>query len=290
MSIISTKYLLQDAQAKGYAVPAFNIHNAETIQAIVEVCSEMQSPVILAGTPGTFKHIAFEEIYALCSAYSRSFKIPLAIHLDHHETLADIRRKVNAGVRSAMIDGSHFPFAENVKLVKSAVDFCHLNDCSVEAELGRLGGVEDDMDVDEESAFLTDPQEARRFVEQTGVDSLAVAIGTAHGLYTKKPKIDFQRLGEIRKVVSVPLVLHGASDVPDEYVRRTIALGVCKVNVATELKIAFSNAVKAWFADNPDGNDPRFYMRVGMEAMKAVVRSKIRVCGSAERLQLLQEA
>ncbi|ELN2734779.1 tagatose-bisphosphate aldolase subunit KbaY [Pluralibacter gergoviae] len=290
MSIISTKYLLQDAQAKGYAVPAFNIHNAETIQAIVEVCSEMQSPVILAGTPGTFKHIAFEEIYALCSAYSRSFKIPLAIHLDHHETLADIRRKVNAGVRSAMIDGSHFPFAENVKLVKSVVDFCHLNDCSVEAELGRLGGVEDDMDVDEESAFLTDPQEARRFVEQTGVDSLAVAIGTAHGLYTKKPKIDFQRLGEIREVVSVPLVLHGASDVPDEYVRRTIALGVCKVNVATELKIAFSNAVKAWFADNPDGNDPRFYMRVGMEAMKAVVRSKIRVCGSAERLQLLQEA
>ncbi|EQB4443522.1 tagatose-bisphosphate aldolase subunit KbaY [Pluralibacter gergoviae] len=290
MSIISTKYLLQDAQAKGYAVPAFNIHNAETIQAIVEVCSEMQSPVILAGTPGTFKHIAFEEIYALCSAYSRSFKIPLAIHLDHHETLADIRRKVNAGVRSAMIDGSHFPFAENVKLVKSVVDFCHLNDCSVEAELGRLGGVEDDMDVDEESAFLTDPQEARRFVEQTGVDSLAVAIGTAHGLYTKKPKIDFQRLGEIREVVSVPLVLHGASDVPDEYVRRTIALGVCKVNVATELKIAFSNAVKAWFADNPDGNDPRFYMRVGMEAMKAVVRSKIRVCGSAEHLQLLQEA
>lgn len=290
MSIISTKYLLQDAQAKGYAVPAFNIHNAETIQAIVEVCSEMQSPVILAGTPGTFKHIAFEEIYALCSAYSRSFKIPLAIHLDHHETLADIRRKVNAGVRSAMIDGSHFPFAENVKLVKSVVDFCHLNDCSVEAELGRLGGVEDDMDVDEESAFLTDPQEARRFVEQTGVDSLAVAIGTAHGLYTKKPKIDFQRLGEIREVVSVPLVLHGASDVPNEYVRRTIALGVCKVNVATELKIAFSNAVKAWFADNPDGNDPRFYMRVGMEAMKAVVRSKIRVCGSAERLQLLQEA
>lgn len=290
MSIISTKYLLQDAQAKGYAVPAFNIHNAETIQAIVEVCSEMQSPVILAGTPGTFKHIAFEEIYALCSAYSRSFKIPLAIHLDHHETLADIRRKVNAGVRSAMIDGSHFPFAENVKLVKSVVDFCHLNDCSVEAELGRLGGVEDDMDVDEESAFLTDPQEARRFVEQTGVDSLAVAIGTAHGLYTKKPKIDFQRLGEIREVVSVPLVLHGASDVPDEYVRRTIALGVCKVNVATELKIAFSNAVKAWFVDNPDGNDPRFYMRVGMEAMKAVVRSKIRVCGSAERLQLLQEA
>jgi tagatose 1,6-diphosphate aldolase GatY/KbaY len=284
MGIISTKYLLQDAQAKGYAVPAFNIHNAETIQAILEVCYEMRSPVILAGTPGTFKHIAFEEIFALCEAYSASYDMPLALHLDHHESLADIRNKVNAGVRSAMIDGSHFPFDENVKLVKSVVDFCHRHDCSVEAELGRLGGVEDDMDVDEESAFLTDPQDARRFVAETGVDSLAVAIGTAHGLYTKRPKIDFARLEKIRAVVDVPLVLHGASDVPDEFVRRAIELGVCKVNVATELKIAFAAAVKKWFADNPDGNDPRYYMRVGMEAMKEVVRNKINVCGSMNKL------
>lgn len=284
MSIISTKYLLRDAQAKGYAVPAFNIHNAETIQAILEVCSEMKSPVILAGTPGTFKHIALEEIYALCNAYSGSFGIPLALHLDHHESLDDIRHKVNAGVRSAMIDGSHFPFEENVKLVKSVVDFCHSRDCSVEAELGRLGGVEDDMSVDAENAFLTDPQEARRFVELTGVDSLAVAIGTAHGLYIKKPQIDFQRLAEIREVVDIPLVLHGASDVPDEYVRRTIELGVCKVNVATELKIAFATAVKKWFTENPEGNDPRYYMRVGMDAMKEVVRSKITICNSYEKL------
>ncbi|ECE0730428.1 tagatose-bisphosphate aldolase subunit KbaY [Salmonella enterica subsp. houtenae] len=284
MSIISTKYLLRDAQAKGYAVPAFNIHNAETIQAILEVCSEMKSPVILAGTPGTFKHIALEEIYALCNAYSGSFGIPLALHLDHHESLDDIRHKVNAGVRSAMIDGSHFPFEENVKLVKSVVDFCHSRDCSVEAELGRLGGVEDDMSVDAENAFLTDPQEARRFLELTGVDSLAVAIGTAHGLYTKTPQIDFQRLAEIREVVDIPLVLHGASDVPDEYVRRTIELGVCKVNVATELKIAFATAVKKWFTENPEGNDPRYYMRVGMDAMKEVVRSKITICNSYEKL------
>lgn len=284
MGIISTKYLLLDAQAKGYAVPAFNIHNAETIQAILEVCHELHSPVILAGTPGTFKHIAFEEIFALCEAYSTSYDMPLALHLDHHESLDDIRRKVNAGVRSAMIDGSHFPFDDNVALVKSVVDFCHRHDCSVEAELGRLGGMEDDLNVNAENAFLTDPQEARRFVERTGVDSLAVAIGTAHGLYTHRPKIDFQRLGEIRDVVDVPLVLHGASDVPDEYVRRAIELGVCKVNVATELKIAFAAAVKTWFADNPQGNDPRYYMRVGMDAMKDVVRSKIRVCGSMNRL------
>jgi len=284
MSIISTKYLLQDAQAKGYAVPAFNIHNAETIQAILEVCCEMRSPVILAGTPGTFKHIALEEIYALCSAYSASYNIPLALHLDHHESLNDIRRKVNAGVRSAMIDGSHFPFDENVQLVKSVVEFCHGHDCSVEAELGRLGGVEDEMSVDEESAFLTVPSEAQRFVELTGVDSLAVAIGTAHGLYSSRPKIDFQRLAKIRQVVKVPLVLHGASDVPDEYVRRAISLGICKVNVATELKIAFAGAVKQWFSEHPEGNDPRYYMRMGMDAMKEVVKSKINVCGSANKL------
>jgi len=284
MSIISTKYLLQDAQAKGYAVPAFNIHNAETIQAILEVCCEMRSPVILAGTPGTFKHIALEEIYALCSAYSASYNIPLALHLDHHESLNDISHKVNAGVRSAMIDGSHFPFDENVQLVKSVVEFCHRHDCSVEAELGRLGGVEDEMSVDEESAFLTVPSEAQRFVELTGVDSLAVAIGTAHGLYSRRPKIDFQRLAEIRQVVKVPLVLHGASDVPDEYVRHAISLGICKVNVATELKIAFAGAVKQWFGEHPEGNDPRYYMRVGMDAMKEVVKSKINVCGSANKL------
>lgn len=286
MGIISTKYLLQDAQLNEYAVPAFNIHNAETIQAILEVCKEMQSPVILAGTPGTYKHIAFEEIYALCEAYSERYKMPLALHLDHHESLDDIRSKINAGVRSAMIDGSHLPFEENVQIVKSVVDFCHRHDCSVEAELGRLGGVEDDINVDMESTFMTDPQEARRFVQLTGIDSLAVAIGTAHGLYTHRPKIDFERLAEIRKVVAIPLVLHGASDVPDEYIQRAIKSGICKVNVATELKIAFSGALKKWFNENPDGNDPRSYMRIGMEAMKEVVRKKINVCGSAGKIAI----
>lgn len=285
MGIISTKYLLLDAQARGYAVPAFNIHNAETIQAILDVCKEMQSPVILAGTPGTFKHIAFKEIFALCEAYSASYGLPLALHLDHHETLEDIGNKVAAGVRSAMIDGSHVPFADNVRLTREVVNFCHRHDCSVEAELGRLGGVEDDMAVSDESAFLTDPDEARQFVEQTGVDSLAVAIGTAHGLYTQTPKIDFDRLAKIQQRVDIPLVLHGASDVPDDYVRRAIGLGVCKVNVATELKIAFAGAVKNWFGENPQGNDPRYYLRVGMDAMKAVVRDKILVCGSADRLK-----
>ncbi|WP_127959351.1 tagatose-bisphosphate aldolase subunit KbaY [Serratia microhaemolytica] len=284
MCIISTKYLLADAQARGYAVPAFNIHNAETIQAILEVCQEMQSPVILAGTPSTFRHIGFNQIYALCESYSQHYQIPLALHLDHHESLADIRTKVLSGGRSAMIDGSHLEFDDNVKLVQSVVDFCHRHDCSVEAELGRLGGVEDDVEVDDEHSLLTDPQQARRFATLTGVDSLAVAIGTAHGLYTNGPNIDFKRLAKIRELVSIPLVLHGASDVPDDLVRRTIELGVCKVNIATELKIAFAAAVKKWFSDNPEGNDPRYYLRAGMDAMKQVVSDKITVCGSDGKL------
>ncbi len=284
MAIISTKYLLTHAQSNGYAVPAFNIHNAETIQAILETCAEMRAPVILAGTPGTFKHIGFSEIYALCQAYSHSFTMPVALHLDHHETLDDILTKIGEGVRSVMIDGSHLPFEENIALVKSVVNFCHAHDCSVEAELGRLGGVEDDMEVDAESAFLTSPAEALRFAQLTGIDSLAVAIGTAHGLYTQRPKIDFARLEKIRNTVDIPLVLHGASDVPDANVRRAIELGVCKVNVATELKIAFAGAVRKWFTDNPEGNDPRYYMRMGMDAMKAVVRDKIHVCSAEGRL------
>ena len=154
----------------------------------------------------------------------------------------------------------------------------------MEAELGRLGGVEDDMSVDAESAFLTDPQEAKRFVERTGVDSLAAAIGTAHGLYTKTPKIDFQRLGEIREVVDVPRFYMAQAMFLTNTSAARSSFGVCKVNVATELKIAFADAVKAWFAENPQGNDPRYYMRVGMDAMKEVVRSKITVCGSANKL------
>jgi tagatose 1,6-diphosphate aldolase GatY/KbaY len=164
------------------------------------------------------------------------------------------------------------------------VQFCHRWDCSVEAELGRLGGQEDDLIVDAKDALFTDPDAAVEFIEATGIDSLAIAIGTAHGLYKEKPCLDFDRLGIIRRKTDVPLVLHGASDVPDEDVRRCIELGITKVNVATELKIAFSDAVKAYFIENPGANDPRHYIIPGKEAMKKVVQDKIRVCGSEGKL------
>ncbi|MBD3721471.1 tagatose-bisphosphate aldolase subunit GatY [Klebsiella pneumoniae] len=239
--------MLLKAQRQSYAVPAFNIHNLETMQVVVETAAELRSPLILAGTPRYLQLCRHRQRSGDRPRSGKKWDLPLALHLDHHEDLADITRKVQAGIRSVMIDGSHSPFEENVALVKSVVELSHRYDASVEAELGRLGGVEDDLVVDAKDALYTNPEQAREFVARTGIDSLAVAIGTAHGLYTAEPKLDFERLAAIRDCVDVPLVLHGASGLPDSDIRRAISLGVCKVNVATELKIAFSDALKAYF-------------------------------------------
>lgn len=284
MYIISTKAMLNKAQQEGYAVPAFNIHNLETLQVVVETAAELRSPLIVAGTPGTFSYAGTGNIVAIAGDLAKTFNQPLAIHLDHHEQLADIESKVLTGVRSVMIDGSHHPFAANVELVKKVTDYCHRYDVSVEAELGRLGGQEDDLVVDGKDALYTNPDQAFEFVQQTGIDSLAIAIGTAHGLYTAEPKLDFDRLKEIRQRVNVPLVLHGASGLPGDDIRRAISLGICKVNVATELKIAFSGALKSYLASHPDASDPRHYMVPAKAAMKEVVRKVIADCGCEGKL------
>ncbi|MCG6301206.1 tagatose bisphosphate family class II aldolase [Vibrio vulnificus] len=284
MYLISSREMLKRAQLRGYAVPAFNIHNLETVQVVVETASEMGSPVILAGTPGTYDYAGTDYLISICKEAAHKHSIPLVLHLDHHEDLQDIRNKVEHGIRSVMIDGSHHAFDQNIDIVRSVVQYCNRFDASVEAELGRLGGQEDDLIVDSADALMTDPASAAEFVRRTGIDSLAVAIGTAHGLYKAEPKLDFARLEKIRSVVDIPLVLHGASGVPDEMVRRCIELGVCKVNVATELKIAFADAVKGHFAEHPDANDPRKYITPGKAAMKRVVMDKIRMCGSEGKL------
>lgn len=284
MFLVSSRDMLLQAQKQGYAVPAFNIHNLETIQVIVEAAAEMRSPVILAGTPGTYSYAGTEYLVNICKESARRHQIPLALHLDHHETFADIKAKVQAGIKSVMIDGSHFNLMQNIEIVREVVEFCHRWDCSVEAELGRLGGQEDDLIVDDRDALFTDPMAAVEFVKATGIDSLAIAIGTAHGMYKEEPRLDFDRIGLIRQLVDVPLVLHGASGVPDQDVRRCIALGITKVNVATELKIAFSDAIKEYFIENPTANDPRHYMVPGKVAMRAIVMDKIRVCGSEGKL------
>ncbi|MDQ0148781.1 tagatose bisphosphate family class II aldolase [Eubacterium multiforme] len=281
--ILSTREMLKKAQREGYAVPAFNIHNLETLQVVVDTANEMRSPVILAGTPSTIVYAEGENIVALAQVAAKKYDIPIAIHLDHFEDKEAIKHYVDIGFKSAMIDASHESYEDNINVVKEVVEYAHRYDTTVEAELGRLGGREDDLVVDEKDAMYTNPEQARDFVEKTGIDSLAVAIGTAHGLYKGEPKLDFDRLKEIREVVDVPLVLHGASDVPDELVKKAISLGICKVNVATDLKIPFSDAVKEYFIENPDANDPRKYMTPGKAAMKKIVEHKIRVCGSENR-------
>lgn len=284
MFIISSKTMLRKAQQEGYAVPAFNIHNLETLQVVVETAAELRSPLIVAGTPGTFSYAGVGNIVAIASELARSWNHPLAIHLDHHEKIIDIQEKVAAGVRSVMIDGSHLPFADNIALVRNVTDYCHRYDVSVEAELGRLGGQEDDLIVDRKDALYTHPEQAHEFVTKTGIDSLAVAIGTAHGLYTAEPKLDFERLEEIRQRVDIPLVLHGASGLPPQDIKRAISLGVCKVNVATELKIAFSNALKNYLSTHADASDPRHYMVPAKAAMKEVVSKVIADCGCEGKL------
>lgn len=282
--IVSTREMLLKAQREGYAVPAFNFHNLETIKVIVEAAAEMKSPVILAGTPGTFDNGGREYLQAIIETAAKKYKeIPIAIHLDHHETFESIKESIDLGTKSVMIDASHFPFEENIALVKKVVEYAHRWDVTVEAELGRLGGQEDDLVVDEKDSFFTNPDAAVEYVNRTGIDSLAVAIGTAHGLYKSEPKLDFERLAEIREKVSIPLVLHGASGVPSEDVRKCIDLGITKVNIATELKIPFADEVKKYFKENPDANDPRKYMAKAKEEMKKVVIEKILMCKSENR-------
>lgn len=279
-SIVNTVDMFRKAQREMYAIPAFNIHNLETFQVVVDTAEELRSPVILASTPGTISYSGGDYLVAIGNTAAKKYDIPIALHLDHFESFEEIKKYIDLGFKSVMIDASHLPYEDNIELVTKVVEYAHQHDVSVEAELGRLGGVEDDLIVDEKDAKFTNPAQAKEFVELTGIDSLAVAIGTAHGLYKGEPKIDFARLEEIQSVVPIPLVLHGASDIPEKIVKRAIGLGICKVNIATDLKIPFSNAVKEYFIQHPDANDPRKYMTPGKEAMKKVVIEKILMCGS----------
>jgi len=276
----NTNLMLKAAQEGKYAIPAFNIHNLETLKVIVEVANSLGSPVILAATPGTIDYSGLEYLIALSETANNLYDVDITFHLDHHEDVAAIKKAIDLGVKSVMIDASHHSFEDNIKIVKEVTDYAHLHGASVEAELGRLGGIEDDLVVDQKDALYTNPKQAKEFVERTNIDSLAVAIGTAHGLYKEEPKLDVERLVEIKKVVSIPLVLHGASGVPFDLVRECIDKGICKVNIATELKIPFSNGLKEYLQNNKDANDPRKYMSLAKENMKKVVIEKIKMCKS----------
>ena len=282
MALVTSKELLLDAQKNHYAIGAFNVENMEMVQAVIAAAEELSSPVIIQTTPGTLKYADPELYYANVAAAAKAARVPVVMHLDHGSSFNLAMRCFRAGYTSVMIDGSHDPFEQNIAVTKSVVDACHAAGVPVEAELGKVGGKEDDLDGGEGNGY-TVPAEAAEFVEKTGVDSLAVAIGTAHGVYKGIPKLDLERISQIRQVVSVPLVLHGTSGVPDDTVRECIQRGMCKVNYATDLRIAFSNGVKEYLAANPDVYDPKKYCAKGRELVKQYVMSKILVCGSNGR-------
>lgn len=281
MALVSTRDMLHRAQEGKYAIPAFNIHNLETLRTVVEVAAELNSPVILAATPGTISFAGPEYIVAIAEIAAKYNQIPIAFHLDHHEDSEAIKASIDLGVKSVMIDASQYDLEENIERVKEIVEYAHRFDCTVEAELGQLAGIEDDLEVLNSS--YTDPGQAKEFVERTGVDSLAIAIGTAHGTYKKEPKLSLDILDEVRKVVSVPLVLHGASGISDDVIKTLITCGISKINVATELKNAFGDGLKEHLSKYPDENDPRKYFATAIDRMKEVIASKIEICGSGNK-------
>ncbi len=280
MPLVTSKRMLEDAQKGNYAVAAFNIENMEMVQAVLETATELRAPVMIQTTPGTVKYAGVKMLAAMVHAAAESCPVPVALHLDHGESFDLAVQALHAGYTSIMIDGSKLPFEENIAISKRVVEMSRAVGIPVEAELGKVGGKEDGLEVSDKSATYTDPAEAKEFVKQTGIDSLAVAIGTAHGFYKGEPKLDFERLGEIRKVVEVLLVLHGASGVPDDMVRKAIALGISKVNFATELRAALTRGVRAALVDQSI-IDPKKFMAGGKKAVQEIVKQKINLCGSA---------
>lgn len=274
--------MLQDAQDGHYAVGAFNVENMEMVMAVIEAAEEMNAPVIMQTTPSTVKYAGLDYYLANVKAAAERADIPVALHLDHGSSYGLAMQALRTGYTSIMIDGSHEGFEDNVVLTKAVVDACRPSGIPVEAELGKVGGKEDDLDGGDGDGY-TDPNQAKEFVERTGASSLAVAIGTAHGLYKGEPKLEQERLSNIRQVVSVPLVLHGASGVPDEAVREAIRRGICKVNYATELRIAYSNGIKEVLKTDPDIIDPKKYGAIGKKYVKTFVMEKIRNCGCVNK-------
>lgn len=273
--------LLLDAQQGQYAVGAFNCNNMEIVQAIVSAAEAEKSPVIVQASQGAIKYAGIEYIAAMTRLAAEKASVPVALHLDHGTSFAQIMSCVRNSFTSVMIDGSKLPLEENIALTNKVIEAVRPLGISVEAELGKIGGTEDDITVSEKEALFTDPAEAERFVSETKVDALAIAIGTAHGQYKGVPELDFQRLTEIRRRVNVPIVLHGSSGVPDEAIQKAISLGVCKVNIDTNIREAFVAAARKVMVDHPQEIDPRKMLGPAREATVAIIREKIRLFGSS---------
>ena len=301
--LVTNKDLMIPARKNGYAIGAFNVQNLESMSAVAEAAAEEKSPVIMQITPSVLKYAGLAYISNLVKTAAELASVPIAMHLDHGEDFETAVKCVNAGFSSVMIDGSFLSFDENVAVTKRVVAVAHPKGVSVEAELGKLAGVEE-RSVAEKDAILTDPETAVEFVEKTGVDTLAVAIGTSHGAYKFKSeaKLDLERLKVISEKISIPLVLHGASSVPQEIVekankygaeltgakgipeseiKKAILLGIAKINIDTDLRLAFTAAVREALTNSPKNFDPRKILGPARDAMKEVAKGKMRLFGSA---------
>lgn len=281
MTFVTNEQMMARARDDGYAIGAFNTNNLEITKAIVAAAVAERSPLILQVSPSAMEYAGVHYISTIARVASEEADVPISLHLDHGRDIDDVGTALEHGFSSIMIDTSRLPFEENVKLTKQALNMARLRGASVEAELGRLVGKEDHVDVDERTASMTDPDQAAKFCMLTGVDALAVAIGNAHGWYKGRPELDFDRLRAIKKKVDAHLVLHGASGIPDDMIRQACEIGVDKINIDTEIRNAFRQAVAAFVNENPDVIDPRKILGPAMEAMEEVVRGKMRLFGCA---------
>ena len=309
MPFVTTKEMFEKAYEGHYAVGAFNVNNMEIVQGIVDAAKEEESPLILQVSAGARKYAKHSYLLHLVEAAMEDTGLPIALHLDHGADFDICKACVDGGFTSVMIDGSKYPFEENIELTKRVVDYAHNKGVVVEAELGKLAGVEDAVKVNTKDATYTDPDQAVEFVERTGVDSLAIAIGTSHGAYKfkGKPELDFARLEKITNMLpGFPLVLHGASTVipefvaecnkyggklagaqgcPEDMLKKAGTYGVCKINIDTDLRLAMTASIRKYLYEHPEDFDPRSYLGKGREAIKMMVAHKMRdVLNSSHRL------
>ncbi|GAA0181287.1 class II fructose-bisphosphate aldolase family protein [Clostridium sediminicola] len=279
--LINEKKLLMDAQKGKYAVGAFNVYNMEGVKAVISSAQKEKSPIILQLHPIVLEYGGAPFI-EMCKKASETTEVPVAIHFDHSDKANDIELALNLGVKSVMADGSQLEYRDNLKFTKKMADLAHKYEAVIEGEYGRLSGSEDGITVAEHDAKLTNPLKAKEYVEYTSVDSLAVCIGNVHGHYKCEPVIDFERLTEISKSVEVPLVLHGGSGLKEDVIKKCIELGICKVNVNTEVREAYLNAMKK-MSISEEKNDLLKIMNNCIEAMGDIVVSKIKLFGSYDR-------
>ena len=310
MPLVNTKEMFQKAYEGGYAIGAFNINNMEIIQGIVDACKELNSPAILQVSASARKYARPNYLLAMVKAAVEETGLPIALHLDHGPDFETCKDCIDGGFTSVMIDGSHLPYEENVAVTRKVVEYAHAHGVTVEGELGQLAGVEDDVNVSAEDAHYTQPEQVEDFVSRTGVDSLAIAIGTSHGAYKfkpgQKPQLRFDILEEVsRRLPNFPIVLHGASSVlpeyvkmvndfggnmpdaigiPEEMLRQAAASAVCKINIDSDLRLAMTAGIRKHFAENPGHFDPRQYLGDGRKFINEVVKNKIEtVLGSKDR-------